>query len=297
MPMEKDGRYVNLQGTKHRSTCLIFGYCRLESIRWNIYIPPDIMKLCFIWYYIHNTDHINVFCRFRPQMPWETNQNAYIVVDVLDDNKSVTITHPDKCKHPKPIQFPFDYVFDWNCTQQNVFDITTKNSIYSMFEGYNATIISYGFSQSGKTFSMTGTQNNKGCIPRAIHLIYTILQSKMNNSNSKYMQYSLHINYFQYYAEMLKDLLDKNSTGEFKVRADKFKGVCIENMTSKECNDKQELIKWIQYGDKNMDMDNTGKHMHRYNPNSLILIIHLCQTNLRNRNKTISNLMFVDLCS
>jgi len=40
--------------------------------------------------------------------------------------------------------FTFDYVYDAVATQEFVYDNTAKNSVLSVLEGYNSTVIAYG---------------------------------------------------------------------------------------------------------------------------------------------------------
>jgi hypothetical protein len=42
--------------------------------------------------------------------------------------------------------------------------------------GYNATIFALGCTGSGKTFTMTGTNQSPGIIPRAISEIFSIIE-------------------------------------------------------------------------------------------------------------------------
>jgi len=40
--------------------------------------------------------------------------------------------------------FTFDYVYDENSTQEFVYENTAKQAVWSVLEGYNATILAYG---------------------------------------------------------------------------------------------------------------------------------------------------------
>jgi len=40
--------------------------------------------------------------------------------------------------------FTFDFVYDENSTQEFVYENTAKQSVISVLEGYNATVLAYG---------------------------------------------------------------------------------------------------------------------------------------------------------
>uniref|UniRef100_A0A8D0DUC4 Kinesin-like protein n=1 Tax=Salvator merianae TaxID=96440 RepID=A0A8D0DUC4_SALMN len=58
-----------------------------------------------------------------------------------------------------------------NATQDVVYDVVAKDLVSQALNGYNGTIMCYGQTGAGKTFTMTGTTGNykhRGIIPRAI---------------------------------------------------------------------------------------------------------------------------------
>lgn len=52
--------------------------------------------------------------------------------------------------------FTFDQVFGPECTQQAVYESAAEESVADVIRGYNATLLAYGQSGSGKTFTMEG---------------------------------------------------------------------------------------------------------------------------------------------
>jgi kinesin family protein 6/9 len=58
-----------------------------------------------------------------------------------------------------------------NSSQEDVFEACARDIVKSVVEGFNGTVLVYGQTGAGKTFTMSGsTQNYKyrGVIPRAI---------------------------------------------------------------------------------------------------------------------------------
>jgi kinesin family protein 6/9 len=76
--------------------------------------------------------------------------------------------------------FKFDQILH-NSSQETTYDVVAADIVQSVLEGYNGTILAYGQTGAGKTFTMTGaTQNYKyrGIAPRAIAQIFREIQDK-----------------------------------------------------------------------------------------------------------------------
>lgn len=52
--------------------------------------------------------------------------------------------------------FSFDWVYSEDSTQEEVYENTAKGSVLSVLEGYNSTILAYGQTGTGKTYTMEG---------------------------------------------------------------------------------------------------------------------------------------------
>ena len=79
-------------------------------------------------------------------------------------------------------KFKFDKLMH-NASQEDVFEYCARDIVASVAEGYNGTVLCYGQTGAGKTFTMSGsTQNYKyrGLIPRAISQIFQDLGSKFD---------------------------------------------------------------------------------------------------------------------
>lgn len=57
-------------------------------------------------------------------------------------------------KRVKDMKFGFDRVFDENCSQQDVYECTTKPLLDSVLDGFNATVFAYGATGCGKTHTI-----------------------------------------------------------------------------------------------------------------------------------------------
>lgn len=74
--------------------------------------------------------------------------------------------------------YTFDQVYDMDSTQEHVYESTAKSAVCSVLEGYNATILAYGQTGTGKTHTMegfkySGGDPHRGIIPRSMEEIFT----------------------------------------------------------------------------------------------------------------------------
>lgn len=63
-----------------------------------------------------------------------------------------------------PKLFTFDRTYDSSCTQQELYDDAAHPIVHSVMCGYNGTILAYGQTASGKTFTMEGLENPPGSL-------------------------------------------------------------------------------------------------------------------------------------
>lgn len=85
--------------------------------------------------------------------------------------------------------FKFDYVYDEQSTQLQVYENTAKPAVLSTLEGYNATVLAYGQTGTGKTHTMEGFQfsgqhQERGIVPRSMEEIFKHIE---NYPNAKVM--------------------------------------------------------------------------------------------------------------
>lgn len=62
--------------------------------------------------------------------------------------------------------FTFDYVYDQDSTQQQVYDNTARSVVDSSLQGYNATIFAYGQTGTGKVRASTTTTRRRTHVER-----------------------------------------------------------------------------------------------------------------------------------
>ncbi|KAK0211185.1 kinesin domain-containing protein [Desarmillaria ectypa] len=129
--------------------------------------------------------------------------------------------------------FSFDQVHGPSTTQHAMFTSTAQPLISRFVEGFNCTILAYGQTSSGKTFTMTGMDldadpsdpgNGMGIIPRAVSTIF-LRARQLKEERGTAWNYSIKGSFIEIYNEDLIDLLSMDDTvggrREVQIREDK----------------------------------------------------------------------------
>ncbi|KAI8380958.1 uncharacterized protein BYT42DRAFT_564774 [Radiomyces spectabilis] len=136
-----------------------------------------------------NTTAVQVALRVRPLTQQDRLQPRFSQStnsDVLKTfNNTITIV-------PHQKSFTFDYMFDTESTQEQVFLGVASGLVDRFLDGYNVTILAYGQTSSGKTYSMGTAMDcerhpdpeQEGIIPRAMTALFQRLQKNQPTPTS-----------------------------------------------------------------------------------------------------------------
>ncbi|GAB7349771.1 hypothetical protein MBLNU459_g0494t2 [Dothideomycetes sp. NU459] len=168
--------------------------------------------------------NIRVFCRVRPTLGGEEDQQAKIAFpDSETDSKEVAVQGPEQKSAMGTVTqptsgFSFDRVFSPSSQNAEIFDEISQ-LVQSALDGYNVCIFCYGQTGSGKTHTMSSVD---GMIPRAVTQIYETAKSL----EEKGWMYSMEGSFVEVYNETLNDLLGRAEEWEKKkheIRQDPIK--------------------------------------------------------------------------
>ena len=182
-----------------------------------------------------SNENFKVAIRVRPPLPRELEGNRQFinVVRIPSDHKSITL-----CEHLETEEgkggvfstqsYTFDHVYEPTAKQREVYERSAMGAVLSTLEGYNATLIAYGQTGTGKTFTMEGftSDDQRGIIPRATEEVFSYIQS----CRQKKMKFLVRASYLQIYNEVISDLL-KPLNRNLAIRQTKQRGVYVDGLS------------------------------------------------------------------
>uniref|UniRef100_A0A1B6F0N8 Kinesin-like protein n=1 Tax=Cuerna arida TaxID=1464854 RepID=A0A1B6F0N8_9HEMI len=125
--------------------------------------PPQTCKV---------KEPIQVYCRIRPM----ENQSETACLKMISPS-TVQMLSPETAinyrdGYMRETQYTFSYVFDQNTNQKSVFEHVALPLVDSLLQGKNGLLFTYGITGSGKTFTMTGSPQDNGIMPRALDVLF-----------------------------------------------------------------------------------------------------------------------------
>ncbi|KAG0454497.1 hypothetical protein HPP92_023789 [Vanilla planifolia] len=230
---------------------------------------------------------IRVFCRLRPLNGKEIAEKENDILIAVDE---FTVAHPWKIDRVK--EHFYDYVLDQSASQDDVFE-STKYLLQSAVDGFNVCIFAYGQAGSGKTFTIYGSEDHPGLVPKASAELFNI----MNHDRNKF-SFLLKVYMVELYQDTLVDLLLPKNAKRSRLDIKKnSKGlVSIENVTVLQVLSLEELRSTILKGAEQRHivgskLDGESSRSH------LVLSIIIESTNLLSQSFSRGKLSFVDLAS
>ncbi|KAK7305206.1 hypothetical protein VNO77_43107 [Canavalia gladiata] len=173
----------------------------------------------------HSNPHVAV--RIRPQNS-NGNEGEWNVKKVSFD----TLCVGDR-------KFTFDEVFDANSNQEEVFLSVGVPLVRNALAGYNTSILSFGQSGSGKTYTMWGPpsavveepshSSHQGIVPRILRMLFSELEREKLKSDRKQFNYQCRCSFLEIYNERIGNLLNPIQQN-LEVKDDSRNTLYIENL-------------------------------------------------------------------
>lgn len=129
-------------------------------------------------------------------------------------------------------KYLLDQVFGPDSTQDEIFKDIVDPLFYDFLKGFNCTVLCYGMTSTGKTYTMTGDEklyngelsSEAGIIPRVLFNLFENLNENRNNTTKNdeknlYIDYLVKCSFIELYNEDAKDLL--SSEGVSSMNAEK----------------------------------------------------------------------------
>lgn len=184
-------------------------------------------------------NNFNVVIRVRPPLSRELESaqalqdgvgSHYCSVYQLSSSDSTSITLCDAVETSDGRNavyaqqtFVFDRVFGEAASQEQVYEESARRVVLSVLNGYNGTLMAYGQTGTGKTYTMEGftDEDEKGIIPRAVEDVFFFIEATQRAEEKKVVEnagnkgvwsrqsteFIVSASFLQIYNEVLLDLL------------------------------------------------------------------------------------------
>ncbi|KAJ5312664.1 hypothetical protein PENANT_c007G07901 [Penicillium antarcticum] len=211
--------------------------------------------------------NVRVVVRVRKFLPREIERKAQCLIS-MDPRTQMTCLQAPK---PKPgdlgkpksqargkiledKSFTFDNSFwshdeedDHYAHQEDVYNSLGEEFLDHNFEGYHTCIFAYGQTGSGKSYTMMGTPDRPGLIPRTCEDLF----QRIENSPSPDISYNVRVSYFEVYNEHVRDLLVPRTDPPhyLRIRESPSEGPYVKDLTEVTARNYTELMKFMRKGD------------------------------------------------
>ncbi|KAM5334063.1 kinesin-like protein KIF21A isoform 12-T12 [Glossophaga mutica] len=230
---------------------------------------------------------VRVAVRIRPQLAKEKIEGCHICTSVTPGEPQVFLG--------KDKAFTFDYVFDIDSQQEQIYTQCIEKLIEGCFEGYNATVFAYGQTGAGKTYTMgTGFDVNiieeeQGIISRAVKHLFKSIEEKKHTAMKNGLpppDFKVNAQFLELYNEEVLDLFDttrdidaKNKKSNIRIHEDSTGGIYTVGVTTRTVNTESEMMQCLKLGALSRTTASTQMNVQSSRSHA-IFTIHLCQTRM-----------------
>ncbi|ONL92879.1 kinesin-like protein KIN-14E [Zea mays] len=228
--------------------------------------------------------NIRVFCRCRPLSKDEVSSGQKCVVDFDGSSDGdIVITNGGTKK-----TFKFDRVFTPKDDQDIVY-ADASPLVTSVLDGYNVCIFAYGQTGTGKTFTMEGTESNRGVNYRTLEELFNIAEERKES-----VTYDLSVSVLEVYNEQIRDLLATSPSKKLEIKPNSEGQNHVPGLVEAKIENINEVWKVLQTGSnaRAVGSNNVNEHSSR---SHCMLCITVRAKNQLNGECTSSKLWLVDL--
>ncbi|XP_063831631.1 kinesin-like protein Klp98A [Ostrinia nubilalis] len=248
---------------------------------------------------------VKVAVRVRPFNQREKDMGAKLIVQ-MDAKKTRLLTVKNSKEQndggrEKFKDFTFDHSY-WSydaddkhyASQEQVFSDLGLDVIDSAFEGYNACVFAYGQTGSGKTFTMMGSPECQGLIPRICRQLFSRVAAGKESGAS----YRTEVSYLEIYNERVKDLLATDAGHSLRVREHPKLGPYVQDLSKHLVSDYDDIQECMHRGNLHRTTASTQMNDVSSRSHAIFTITFVQASYLRHNNmpsETVSKVHLVDL--
>ncbi|KAI9230035.1 MAG: P-loop containing nucleoside triphosphate hydrolase protein [Piptocephalis tieghemiana] len=220
-------------------------------------------------------ENVRVLVRVRPASEEERAQASPTEPDGMvwqvkkDQCISLDPSFSSSTGRPSTL-YSYDSVIS-NSENVIVYDANVKPFVRSVMEGVSATVLAYGQTASGKTYTMSGKPcENKqpGIIGMSIADIFSYIREQATEKR----EYLLRVSYLEVYNETIRDLLS-NESKEPRIMEDKRRGVYLSPLREEIITSPVQVMGILRRGEANRHISATESNERSSRSHTILQII------------------------
>ncbi|XP_018486148.2 kinesin-like protein KIN-14B [Raphanus sativus] len=222
--------------------------------------------------------NVKVFCRARPLFE---DEGPSIIE--FPDNCTVRVnTGDDTLSNPKK-EFEFDRVYGPHVGQAPLFS-DVQPFVQSALDGSNVSVFAYGQTNAGKTYTMEGSNQDRGLYARCFEELIDLANSDSTSTS----QFSFSVSVFELYNEQIRDLLPGCQSNLAKINMGLRESVT--ELSQEKVDNPSEFLRILKSA-----LQSRGNDKSKSNVTHLIVSVHICYSNTITGESVNSKLSLVDL--
>ncbi|XP_004230169.1 kinesin-like protein KIN-1 isoform X2 [Solanum lycopersicum] len=227
---------------------------------------------------------------FRPLNPKELSEFGD-AVSVQGINSESFIVKDEK---EQEFDFTFDRVFYQGSEQADIYEFLALPIVQGALDAINGTIITYGQTGAGKTYSMEGPSivdcesKKKGLLQRVVDGLFEAI-----TNSEKPSKYAIKLSMVEIYMEKVRDLFDL-SKDNIQIKESKVHGIVLNGATEVAISNSAEALQSLSSGIANRAVGETQMNMSSSRSHCLyIFTVH--QDLTKDKRTKVGKLILVDL--
>ncbi|KAK5786403.1 hypothetical protein PVK06_041039 [Gossypium arboreum] len=201
--------------------------------------------------------NVTVCVRFRPLSSKEKRDLGDNICIQSMDSETFII----KDEKEEGFTFSFDKVFYEESNQADVYEFLVLPIVRDTVNSINGTIITYGQTGAGKTYSMEGPnilesdEKKKGILPRVVDGLFACIKTSADPT-----KYTVKLSMVEIYMEKVRDLFDL-SKDNIQIKESKTQGIVLSGATEISLSDTAEALQSLSSGIANRAIGETQMNM------------------------------------
>ncbi|KAJ6775338.1 CENTROMERE PROTEIN E [Salix purpurea] len=233
--------------------------------------------------------NITVCARFRPLSSKEKKDSRdNICISSLNSESFVFKEEKEECT------ISFDKVFYEESMQADVYEFLALPIVKDAVKGVNGTIITYGQTGAGKTYSVEGTsilecdEQKKGLLPRVVDGLFECIKSA-----DELTKYTVKLSMVEIYMEKVRDLLDLTKDN-IQIKENKMQEILLSGVKEITISDPEGALQSLSGGIVNRAVGETQMNVGSSRSHCVYILTVQLESTTDKRMKT-GKVILVDL--